>query len=94
MSNILLVPVHFDAVVLDLDQMVAETTADFSRLPYCTGKHDINPDIANISKDLVSTPFHNKNLLLRKGIHLHWSLPDALTRADPIRKTSTNKYCL
>ena len=62
MSDILLVPVHLDAVVLDLDQMVAETTADFSRLPYCTGKHDINPDIANISKDLVSTPFQNEKL--------------------------------
>jgi len=83
MSNILLVPVHLDALVLDRDQMVVETTADFSRLPFSTGSHDINPDIANISEELVSTPFQNENLLLRKGIHLHWSLPDALTRARP-----------
>ena len=81
MSNILLVPVHLDALVLDYDQTVVETTADFSRLPYCTGKYDLNPDIANISEEIVSTPFQNDNLLLRAGIHLHWSLPDALTRA-------------
>ncbi len=83
MSNILLVPVHLDALVLDRDQMVVETTADFSRLPFCTGTRDINPDIANISEEIVSTPFQNQNLFLKKGIHLHWSLPDALTRAQP-----------
>lgn len=83
MSNILLVPVHLDALVLDSDQMVVETTADFSRLPFCTGTRDINPDIANISEQIVSKPFQNQNLLLKKGIHLHWSLPDALTRARP-----------
>src|SRR5215213_7243850 len=83
MSNILLVPVHLDALVLDRDQMVVEATADFSRLPFCTGKRDINPDVANISEEIVSTPFGNQNLLLKKGIHLHWSLPDALTKARP-----------
>jgi hypothetical protein len=85
MSNILLVPVHLDALVLDHDQSVVETTADFSRLPFCTGKRDINTDIANISEEIVSTRFQNENLLLKKGIHLHWSLPDALTRARPDR---------
>jgi len=83
MSNVLLVPVHLDALVLDHDQMVVETTADFSRLPFCTGKRDINPDVPNISEEIVSTPFQNENLLLKKGIHLHWSLPDSLTRARP-----------
>ncbi|HET6975848.1 MAG TPA: hypothetical protein VFI24_05970 [Pyrinomonadaceae bacterium] len=81
MSNILLVPVHLDALLLDHDQMVVEATADFSRLPFVAGKRDINPDIANVSEEIVSTPFQNENLLLKKGIHLHWSLPDALTRA-------------
>lgn len=62
MSNILLVPIHLDALVLDRDQMVVEMTADFTRLPYCTRSYDINPDIANISEELVSTPFQNENL--------------------------------
>jgi len=83
MSNILLVPVHLDALVLDRDQMVVETTADFSRLPYRWGNYEINPDIANISEELAATPFQNENLLLNAGIHLHWSLPDALTKARP-----------
>jgi hypothetical protein len=81
MGNILLVPVHLDALVLDRDEMVVESTADFSRLPFVAGTRDINPDIANVSEEIVSTPFQNQNLLLKKGIHLHWSLPDALTRA-------------
>ncbi|HWF87390.1 MAG TPA: hypothetical protein VN659_01100 [Pyrinomonadaceae bacterium] len=83
MSNILLVPVHLDALVLDQDEMVVEATADFSRLPFFTGKRDINPDIANISEEIVAMPFQNRNLRLNKGIHLHWSLPDALTKARP-----------
>jgi hypothetical protein len=81
MSTILLVPVHLDALVLDHDEMIVDSTADFSRLPYCTGSRDINSDVANVSEDIVSTPFANQNLLLEAGIHLHWSLPDALTRA-------------
>jgi len=91
MSNILLVPVHLDALVLDHDQMVVETTADFSRLPYCDdGKYDVHPDIANISEQLVATAFQNENLLLRAGIHLHWSLPDALTKAQYVQDASGN----
>lgn len=77
----LLVPIHLDALVLDEDKMVVEAMADFSRFPYCDGKADINPDVANISEEIVSPPFENQNLPLKAGIHLHWSLPDALTRS-------------
>lgn len=70
--------------------MVVGPAADFSSLPYFNGvpesekarsPQDVNPDIANVSEEIVSTPFENQNLLLKKGIHLHWALPDALTRA-------------
>ena len=73
MSNILLVPVHLDALVIDRDEMVVESTADFSRLPFVAGKRDINPDIANVSEEIVSTPFQNQNLLLSllTKWHLH-----------------------
>lgn len=81
MSNILLVSIHLDALVLAEDKMVVEAMADFSRLPYCGGTADINPDVANISEEIVSPPFQNQNLPLKAGIHLHWSLPDALTRS-------------
>jgi hypothetical protein len=77
----LLVPVHLDALVLDSAQMVVEAVADFRRLPYCDGTQDLNPDVANISEEIVSQPFQNRNLPLNAGIHLHWSLPDALARS-------------
>ena len=79
MSTILLVPVHLDALILDRDELVVDSMADFSRLPYGTRERDINPDVPNISEEIVSTPFQN-HLLLEAGIHLHWSLPDALTK--------------
>jgi hypothetical protein len=54
--------------------------ADFSRLPYNDGERDVSADTANISEDIVSQPFQDQNLYLKAGIHLHWSLPDTLTR--------------
>ncbi|HKQ08985.1 MAG TPA: hypothetical protein VJ464_27940 [Blastocatellia bacterium] len=80
MSNILMVPIHVDALFLSLDQPVVEAMADFSRLPYSDGTREWNPDIAYISEDIVSKPFQNDNLLLKAGLHLHWALPDALTK--------------
>ena len=79
MSDMLLVPIHLDALCLKTDQAVVEAMADFRRLAYCDGTRDVNPDVAYISEEIVSTPFQNQNLYLKAGIHLHWSLPDALT---------------
>ncbi|WP_293116339.1 hypothetical protein [Moorena sp. SIO4G3] len=47
---------------------------------YFDGTLDVNPNIANISEEIVSQPFQNQNLYLKAGIHLHWALPDALTK--------------
>lgn len=80
MSNLLMVPIHLDALYLKNDQSVLEAMADFTRLPYFNGKRDVNPNIANISEEIVSQAFQDQNLHLKKGIHLHWALPDALTK--------------
>ncbi len=80
MSSILMVPIHLDALHLTQDKNVVDAEADFSRLPYFYGSRDMNPDVANLSEDIVSQPFQNENLTLKAGIHLHWALPDALTR--------------
>src|SRR5262249_27783507 len=80
MSGVLLVPIHLDALLLKADQTMVEATADFTRVPYSDGTRDMNPDIAYISEAIVSRPFENENLFLKAGIHLHWALPDALTR--------------
>ncbi|MBK9711339.1 MAG: hypothetical protein IPO81_08420 [Kouleothrix sp.] len=80
MSSILLVPVHLDALLLTRDRPFVEARADFSRLPYTAETRDVNPDTPYIGEAIVSTPFQDQNLYLRAGIHLHWALPDALTR--------------
>ena len=80
MSNVLLVPIHADALHLKFGTGVAEAMTAPNRLPYFSGQRDVNPDIAHLSESIVSQPFQNKNLFLKAGIHLHWSLPDALTQ--------------
>ena len=81
MTNILLVPIHLDALFLERDTGVTGAKADFSKLPYFSNsaRHDVNPGIANISEEIVSSSFNDHNLTLKAGMHLHWSLPDALT---------------
>ena len=80
MSQFLLVPIHIDALYLKYGTSVAEAMVEFNRLPYFSGKRDVNPDTVNLSESIVSQPFQNKNLYLKAGIHLHWALPDALTK--------------
>ncbi|MDJ0719697.1 MAG: hypothetical protein QNJ54_36655 [Prochloraceae cyanobacterium] len=80
MTNILLVPIKTDALHLRFGMSVASAMVDFNRLPYFNAKRDVNPDIVNLSESIVSQPFQNKNLYLKAGIHLHWALPDALTK--------------
>ena len=75
-----MVPIHLDALCLKNDRSVVETMADFSRLPHFDGRLDINPDVANLSEEILSQPFQDRSLQLKAGIHLHWALPDALTR--------------
>jgi len=75
-----MVPIHLDALFLKNDKLVVEPMADFTRLPYFNGQRDVNPNVANISEEIVTQPFQNKNFYLKTGIHLHWALPDALTK--------------
>jgi hypothetical protein len=82
MTKILVVPVYLDALVLDKPTAMVEAFADFSRTPYFNGERDVNPDTPNLSEEILSQPFENQNLYLERGVHLHWSLPDALTRGS------------
>lgn len=87
MSSVLFVPIHLDALVLSHDRSVVDATTDFRRLPYFDGNRDVNTNTAYISEEVVSQPFQNQNLHLAAGIHLHWALPDALTKG-----TQTNGH--
>lgn len=82
-SALLTVPIHLDALYLHKSRYVTSAMADFTRLPYFdTGlNRDINPDTPYLSEMILSQPFQDRGLHLKAGIHLHWSLPDALTKA-------------
>jgi len=80
MNQAVMVPIHADVLVLRHDTPVLEPMADFSRLPYATAAGDANADIAYVSEEILSSPFEDSGHMLRAGVHLHWSLPDALRR--------------
>lgn len=80
-KQIVMVPIHLDGLLVTQDSTVAEANKDFGKLPFMAEK-DINPDTPNISEAVLSPPFQNQNLTLQKGMHLHWALPDALTRGQ------------
>src|SRR5689334_3066284 len=86
-SAVLMVPVHLDALVLNQDRAVVDTLADFTRMPYFDGVRDVHSDVGYLSEAILASPFANQSLRLPAGVHLHWSLPDALTRA---RSTGTS----
>jgi hypothetical protein len=69
-----------DALIVDQECRVVEAMADFSRLPFFNGHREVNSDVAPLGQEVNSDPFDNVNFLLKPGTHLHWALPDALTR--------------
>jgi hypothetical protein len=84
MTTLLVVPVHLDALYLAQDRYVTEPTADFTRLPHIEpmSGQDVHADLPYLSEIILSKPFQDQRLQLKKGIHLHWALPDALTQAE------------
>lgn len=87
MTNILLVPIHLDALYLNEKESVVEEMTDYSKLPYWDedGQQNYGP---YISDTVLSPPFEALNLSLEKGIHLHWALPDGLTRGKVAEDSS------
>jgi hypothetical protein len=80
-NNTLLAPIHIDALYLETAASCAEPRLDFSRLPYFNGQYDVNPYMAYLGDEIQSVPFRDSEFVLKKGVHLHWALPDALTRS-------------
>lgn len=82
MADLLVVPVRLDALHLGTDMDAVGPSADFSQLPYVdpvTGR-DIRPDTPYLSEAVIPEPFQDQSFRLKAGVHLHWALPDALTR--------------
>ncbi len=80
---ILMVPIHLDALLLEQDRAVVDAMVDFTQLPFFDGTRDVNSDTAYLSEAILSSPFANQNPRPPTGVHLHWALPDALTRGRP-----------
>src|SRR4051812_41946205 len=82
MADLLVVPIRLDALCLDTDTSAVGPLADFRELPYVdprTGR-DHGPDVPYLSEQLLPVPFQDESFRLKAGVHLHWALPDALTR--------------
>jgi len=85
MKNYLMVPVRLDALYIEGEELaVVEQAANFSILPYfeTSFMEEYNCETTNISESIVSLPYQNKTKQLSHGVHLHWAMPDALTRGS------------
>ncbi|MGJ4932506.1 hypothetical protein ACQR1I_36600 [Bradyrhizobium sp. HKCCYLS2038] len=69
-----------DALIVTHDIAAREPAADFSNLPFRTSAGLYNPENAFLSENVVAPPFNDLNLWLTPGVHLSWSIPQALTR--------------
>ena len=81
MKNIIMVPLRLDGLYLEETASVLSPMIDFTRLPYLDSngtRH--NGGQPYISENITSNPFDAPGLTLSKGVHLHWAIPDALTR--------------
>lgn len=79
MKSALLVPMHVDCLWVDSTLNVNDTFADFTALPWPTAARDIHPDAPFLAEAILDPPFQGRQLTLRAGLHLHWSLPAALS---------------
>jgi hypothetical protein len=82
----IIVPVRLDALCLREDQAVSGPMADFSRLPHWVSPKpgsflDVHADRPFLSGNILAQPFEDQDFWLKKGVHLHWALPDTLTRS-------------
>jgi len=82
-QSLFLIPIHINALHLNEGRTAVEPMANFSRLPYFDGERDVNRNFGHISELIVSSPFQNTNLYLPAGMHLHWELPQALSKGIP-----------
>ena len=76
----LMVPMSLHALNLAHDRVGALPTADFTRLPHVGPEGDVNPNAAHLGRELETRPFEDLGFPMRKGVHLHWTLPACYRR--------------
>lgn len=80
MPKTTLIPIHLDALyVAQAGIDTIPPIVDFTQLDQCTGT---NPSKAYLGESLTAAPgaLAQSSALLQAGVHLHWALPDALTK--------------
>jgi hypothetical protein len=80
-TDVLVVPVRLAALYFEEAADVVGAV-DFTRLPYVdpVTRRDVRPGTPYVSEEILPKPFQDQSFTLQAGVHLHWSLPDALTR--------------
>ncbi|MCB0552518.1 MAG: hypothetical protein KDD02_03115 [Phaeodactylibacter sp.] len=66
-----LIPIHLDGLYLAQDTNVAGPMVDFSKLR--------KDSVPYLGEELTAKPLEDAHIL-QQGVHLHWALPDALTK--------------
>ncbi|MEP6363682.1 MAG: hypothetical protein ABJ287_14925, partial [Balneola sp.] len=77
------IPIRIEGVFLDSPQQVTSPLADFSKLPWNDGTQDFNFSQPFVGDGIVHQPFGSQNLMLGKGLHLHFIIPHFLGQHVP-----------
>jgi WD40 repeat protein len=69
-------------------------SVDFSKMPYRDRptKLNANGNTPYLSEEIVTPPFRGETLRLKRGVHLHWAMPDALTQGVNRRRLSGGEH--
>lgn len=85
MPKVVFIPMHVDGLHLKSSMHVVPSFSDFTRLPYVAknahGQMDANSSVPWITESVTAEPLSGLEAQLEPGVHLHWALPDALTKA-------------
>lgn len=80
---VLNIPIRIEALYLDSPRQVASPLADFSKLPWNDGTQDRHFSQPFVGDGIIHQPFGSQNLLLGKGLHLHFIIPHYLGQHIP-----------
>ena len=84
-DNTIIVPINVQAFCIgeqdEGQSSFIKPNADFSLMPYRKGNQTYNA-YAYVSDHVLNSPFSSDRHAMRKGVHLHWALPDAFTHAE------------
>lgn len=80
-SNSILIPMHIRGINQGNDEDVVGPSADYSKLPWISSNGKFhNKNSPPLGDTIVLPLFTNNGFKLKKGVHLHWFLPNIFTK--------------